>query len=469
MKVSPQEVYLHGLGKFPDYVYSVDISSVGGRVYLVTGGADSVARVWTLDASSMLVVHSELTGHSLGVNCVRFSPDGLNYIATGSDDGKIVIWKQMPHFEILGDVRWVAYKVCNCLDEVVDVCWSPCGQMVVGAAQREMSHIFNIHTGRTLQRLDGHTNRVLGVTWDPLGQLIVSQSTDRTARVYARSKRGTWYVKAQLKEWETAAAKSKLFMSDSHYPSDPTAHFFRRPQFSPDGSMVVLPGGLFGSAFAVHLYSRRNLVTNASPTATFSTACSPALAVRFHPRKFVSELPDVSPFYVYAVTTGNSFYVLRSDKDCPIAFGTDLHCTSLVDAAWSGDAETLALVSTDGYMTIVRFDRNELGGTPDWSDYEVKKDVVSLVLVPRGEVSDEDIISSPSTPGELIPPYTPPSSFVQDTHAVSPGLESPSYHENLSSVSPGLELPEYPEKGLPVITVVPTRRRIKPVVLTTNT
>ena len=399
MKLYPQEVYLHGLGKFPDYVYSVDISWSGrgpepfnSTVFVVTGGADSIARVWTID-NFQLKIHSELQGHSLGVNCVRFSPDGSNYIATGSDDGKVVIWRPVVNEDT--QVRWIAYKVLNTLDEVTHVSWSACGQMIACSAQREMSHLYNIHTGRALQRLDGHNNRVLGVSWDPRGQLVVSQSTDRTARVYAKSKRGTFYVKAQLKEVSIgqppapesssssptnalAEKKWKLFISESHYPNDPTAHFFRRGEFSPDGSMVILPGGLSNpdetngvSKFVVHMFNRKQLVTNNGPTAVFVTPCSPAIAIRFHPRKFRNDAGN--NFYVFAITTATSVYVMRSDRNRPIAFATDIHCTSLVDAAWSSDATKLIVCSTDGYVTLLDFNESELGGVPDWT-VEVMQD-----------------------------------------------------------------------------------------------
>jgi chromatin assembly factor 1 subunit B len=371
MKVFPQEVYLHGLGKLPDYCYSVDISWLMDEVYLVTGGADSIARIWKLTAKTSLEIHSELTGHQLGVNCVRFSPDGRNSIATASDDGKVVVW----HYQAEESNRWIQGRVLNVLDEVVGVAWSPCGTMIAAAVQREMTHIFNASTGRLLARLDGHTNRVAGVCWDPLGGLIVSQSSDRTARVYAKKKNGTWYAKALLKEVETTEEKAwKLFMSESHYPNDPTAHFFRRPEFSPDGSMVVLSGGLSepdenGSAkFVTHLYSRKSLCTGSSPSGIFTTPCSPGMAVRFHPRRWTNANES---FYVFVITTVNSFYVVRSDRSKPVAFGTDLHCTAIVDASWSSDGQLLALCSTDGYMTLVRFEHNELGGAPDWSEFSV--------------------------------------------------------------------------------------------------
>jgi len=316
------------------------------------------------EGSVSLEFHSELSGHQLGVNCVRFSPDGLNSIATASDDGKVVVWKR----DESGD-RWIQSKILNVLDEVVGLAWSPCSGMIAAAVQREMTHIFSVTSGRLLARLDGHCNRVTGVCWDPLGQLILSESSDRTARVYGKKRNGSWYPKALLKE-VGEETKWKLLISESHYPNDPTAHFFRRPAFSPDGSMVVVPGGLSASGkFLTHFFSRRNLATGQSPSATFTTPCAPSIAVRFHPRKFKNE--ENENFFVFVLTTVCSFYVLRSDRTAPIAFGTDIHCTAIVDAAWSCDATMLALCSTDGYMTLVKFEVGELGGVPDYNSFAV--------------------------------------------------------------------------------------------------
>ena len=406
MKVYPQEVYLHGLGKFPDYCYSLDVSWTQDKVFIVTGGADSVARVWRVKDKT-LEIHSELTGHQLGVNCVRFSPNGLNSIATASDDGKVVVWHK--HASEDDSERWVQGRVLNVLDEVTCIAWSPCGTMIAAAVQREMTHIFSASSGRLLARLDGHANRVTGVCWDPLGSLILSQSTDRTCRVYGKKKNGSWYPKALLKEVE--GSKWKLFISESHYPNDPTAHFFRRPEFSPDGSMVVVPGGLSeptenGSKFVTHLFARKSLVTGQPPVATLTTPCSPAMAVRFHPRPWLSKSEsESSSFFVFVVTTVSSFYVMRSDRPKPVAFGTDLHCTAIVDASWSYDGTLLAVCSTDGYMTLVRFEEGELGGVPDWSGFAVAKVeepvVVSQVIKPSttiGTVSDPSLQKRRITP-----------------------------------------------------------------------
>ena len=81
---------------------------------------------------------------------------------------------------------------------------------------------------------------------------------------------------------------------------------------------------------------------------------------------------------------------MRSDRAKPVAFGTDLHCTAIVDASWSYDGTLLAVCSTDGYMTLVRFEEGELGGVPDWSGFAVAKVeepvVVSQVIQPSSTV-----------------------------------------------------------------------------------
>jgi hypothetical protein len=64
---------------------------------------------------------------------------------------------------------------------------------------------------------------------------------------------------------------------------------------------------------------------------------------------------------VFCVLTWDSVLVYDTFHAHPLAVVSGLHYCNLVDAAWSLDGRTLFVCSTDGYVSIVRFDEGELG------------------------------------------------------------------------------------------------------------
>lgn len=410
MRFYPQEVYFHGSGKQPEYVLSIDASSLfaDNQVRLITGGADPTARVWVFseERGNRVTLTAELLGHSQCVNVVRFAPNSGETVASGSDDGQIIIWTYRGQGTVLGSECsteiFLPVKKLNALDEITGLSFSPCGGFIAASLVRELSIVFDLGNGRHIQRLDGHNARVLGVSWDPKNEFVASVSADRTVRVYGRAKKKktAFYPKALIGTVPTGQGNRKLFMSEAHFSADPTAHFFRRLEFSSDGTMLAVPGGLWdsstplqstASSFAVHFFSRSSLSSHAVPTASIPTLQSPAVAVRFHPRRFRTAAGQ--EHHVFAVVCVHYVAVYRSDKLRPAAVLADVHCTALVDAAWA--EYTLAVCSSDGYVSVAVFDMDELGEqvtgvvpteapvamTPDeGEDEEVENDVVAAVM-----------------------------------------------------------------------------------------
>ncbi len=78
-------------------VYSLSVHPTLPK--LATGGQDCKIKVWNLQAIRSAAVEqsqdpkllSTLSLHNGAVLCVRWSPDG-NFLASGSDDTKVVIW-----------------------------------------------------------------------------------------------------------------------------------------------------------------------------------------------------------------------------------------------------------------------------------------------------------------------------------------------------------------------------------------
>ena len=64
---------------------------------------------------------------------------------------------------------------------------------------------------------------------------------------------------------------------------------------------------------------------------------------------------------ILAVATIDTVYLYDTEHSCAIASIGDIHCSQITDLSWSGDAHRLLVTSTDGYVTVICFDDDELG------------------------------------------------------------------------------------------------------------
>lgn len=221
-----------------------------------------------------------------------------------------------------------------------------------------------------------------------------------------------------IKKAHSFQKRHQLFL-DETVPS-----FFRRLTFSPDGSFLLAPTGQFkslASASALALPGgENNKENNASPASLVSAApagsagdavagaspdgkCSPCvyvfhrsnlkrpvaflpckeapIAVRFSPVIYALNKPTAKkegsaaggeknlapaltalPYrMVFAVASLKAVVLYDTELLHPFALIKNIHCASLTDIAWSTDGLQLALSSSDGYCSFVRFDQGELG------------------------------------------------------------------------------------------------------------
>lgn len=81
-----------------------------------------------------------------------------------------------------------------------------------------------------------------GVAWDPKDQLIATISTDRICRIFNTNGK---QIKVRIHKGHLPVPPDHyLHNKDVKYFHDDTfKSFFRRLQFSPDGSLLVVPSG----------------------------------------------------------------------------------------------------------------------------------------------------------------------------------------------------------------------------------
>ena len=175
--------------------------------------------------------------------------------------------------------------------------------------------------------------------------------------------------------------------------------FFRRLSFSPDGSLLVAPTGIWrpdlpGSTLttnkqsepesAVYIYARSAL--RRGPVAVLAGLKKPATVVRFCPLLFqkralvvasddgptsISGLFDLPYRMVFAVGTHDSIFIYDTQHSEPLAQLSHMHYHHLTDLAWltnesvgadGAEGEVKLMVSSsDGFCSVVCFDKGELG------------------------------------------------------------------------------------------------------------
>lgn len=164
----------------------------------------------------------------------------------------------------------------------------------------------------------------------------------------------------------------RLFLDETAVSS-----FFRRPDFSPDGSFFLLPAAQYqlrkeDKPFsAVLLYKRNDL---SSPCFVYSTNNKPAICVKFCPKIFKLEdtkpkIFDLNYRMFFALATVDSVLVYHTDSIQPLFIVGNIHFACLTDLAWCAN-KCLGISSSDGFCSFVFFDTNELGECIDENELE---------------------------------------------------------------------------------------------------
>ncbi|EEZ98093.1 chromatin assembly factor 1 subunit B [Tribolium castaneum] len=413
MKCSIPEISWHNR----EPVLSVHIQPVLEKFYrLATGGADCHVLIWQLtineNGSVKIEALSDLTRHQRAVNSVRWSPGGQQ-LATADDDANIIIWQlktdNIPLLE--GETNdketWIVHKVMRGhKEDIYDLCWSPDGSKLLSGSIDNTAILWDFQKGKNEQILTDHKGFVQGVSWDPRGQFLATISTDRICRIFENTGK---QVKARMH-------KGLLPVPEDHYlhnkevkyfHDDTFKSFFRRLDFSPDGSLLAVPSGRIEIEDCKKILNCTLLfaVDNwGSPICLFPSGKQCSTVVRFCPILFElhEDGPDplVSLPYRMVVAVGSDHDVILYDTQqlMPFAYFKDIHYTRLTDLTWSKDGQLLIASSTDGFCALITFEPNELG-----VEYIKEEEAEESVLEISGceELPDHDETVEVNNPKKL--------------------------------------------------------------------
>ena len=166
--------------------------------------------------------------------------------------------------------------------------------------------------------------------------------------------------------------------------------FVRRSCFSPDGKICLLVSGVMQNPldkneldFVVWGVSRKDFSKPKFyiPTLNKSSTCVRFCPLIFHKKEnkdgSVPALLDLNYVMIFAIGTNDSVFIYGTDSIQPRYALTNIHYQSITDLAWNRD-KMLAISSSDGYISFVSFEENELGipFKPEditWDDEKFKK------------------------------------------------------------------------------------------------
>lgn len=429
---------------------------------------------------------------------------------------------------------WKLRNVCRSgISEIYDLAWSPDSQYILAGSMDNVARVYSATTGQCIRELAEHSHYVQGVAWDPFNEYIATQSSDRSVHIYnLKTRDGQFFlgnhhkiVKADLptrkppgspdytarisaspdvsempmnppppsSSKSSHSRKSSLGGSESPRPAfiplpavrqlgspshrssflyhnETFTSFFRRLTFTPDGSLLLTPSGVYKYQTngddeitnTVYIYTRAGL--NRPPVAylpglrkpSLAIACSPvyytlrgqkqktqhltiaspadelpstpsstitsnstlSTSSTATPSRSVTESDDTSsssaPVFalkyriVYAVATQDSIIVYDTEQKQPLCVVSNLHYSTFTDLTWSPDGNNLLMTSTDGFCSVIIFENDELGTKYTEAVTKPTAPASSVPASPSKKMGPVPVVSKiPPVVSHGTPPQTP--------------------------------------------------------------
>jgi serine/threonine protein kinase len=143
--------------------------------YMVSGSADTTARVWKTTKDETLYTYRGHAGLLNSVLSVSWERNG-KAIASGSSDQTVQVW------DAATGNRLTLYR--GHVSRVLSVAWSPLTTSIASGGADKTVQIWDALTEKIMGVYHGHTDTVYAVAWSPDGTLVASGSADQTIHVW---------------------------------------------------------------------------------------------------------------------------------------------------------------------------------------------------------------------------------------------------------------------------------------------
>jgi glucose repression regulatory protein TUP1 len=198
-----------------NYIRSVAFSPDGKL--LATGSEDKIIRLWNLERRAIV---KKLEGHTSEIYSLAFTPDGKDIIS-GSGDKSARIWDlesgTVKHEMSIDEAR-INEQTGQPLDGgVTSVAISFDGELLAAGSLDHVVRIWDIKSGRLLDKLKGHRDSVYSVAFIPAGKgnanrsQILTGSLDKTLKVWDLTPLRT--AMAEGKSWDANEGRTPCLQS----------------------------------------------------------------------------------------------------------------------------------------------------------------------------------------------------------------------------------------------------------------
>ncbi|KZO90530.1 WD40 repeat-like protein [Calocera viscosa TUFC12733] len=336
-------------------IFSLHVHGDGSR--LATGGMDSKVRIWSTAPilngdSPMPKSLCTLTMHIGPVLCVRWSNSG-RLLASGSDDGLVMVWDLDPSGagKVFGEEEvnvegWKALRrLAGHESDVSDLAWSPQDRFLASVSVDSSVIVWDGYSFDRVAKLNGHNGFVKGVCWDPVGQYLATQSDDKSVRIWRTT------------DWACERVVTQPF------ELSPSATFFRRLSWSPDGAHITAANAMNGPVFVAAVISRKEWTSDISLVGHENTV----EVASYNPHLFVrDESKPVASHNICSILAlgadDRSVSIWQTNQARPLLVAQELFDRAVLDLSWCLDGLTLYACSSDGTVAVMKFSPSELRG-----------------------------------------------------------------------------------------------------------
>ena len=363
--------------------------------YLATGSDDNTVIIWvqksrpsafgSTEEKICWSNHKILRGHSGDVYDLSWNPDS-KYLISGSVDNYCMIWniekakcvnRFMDHEHFVQGVSWDPsnkYILTQSSDKSVRFYKNTKSKLemkfiYINQLKRfEIKNKNNNLNKNQSQYTNNESNNIvnnenLEANKDDNDKMNVEENNNNI------NKNSIINIKKEKDNNQKNILNYHYYFADE----DQCNTFVRRSCFSPDGKICLLVSGVMQNPldkneidFVVWGVSRKDFSRPKFyiPTLNKSSTCVRFCPLIFHKMKKTDNstpaLLDLNYVMIFAIGTNDSVFIYGTDSIRPRYALTNIHYQSITDLAWNGD-KMLAISSSDGYISFVSFEENELG------------------------------------------------------------------------------------------------------------